>query len=108
MKLRGRRIYKGIVEGEPIDRAKENELQVKVVRNIEKKDLQTDAYELSWTIVNRVMKVIEGEKGIVITDALSDVEFKDESSVVKHNIRSVLCFPIRIRGEVVGLIYLDT
>ncbi|MFH1767872.1 MAG: protein kinase [Candidatus Omnitrophota bacterium] len=97
-------LYKGIVEGQPIEEAKNNELEVKVVRNIEKEDLNKESYQLSWSIIN---KVIQEENGAVVTDALEDKEFKEQLSVVRHNIRSVICFPITIKQETIGLIYMD-
>jgi len=44
---------------------------------------------------------------LVTEDASKDDRFKDAPSVALSQIRSVICAPLKIRGEALGVIYLD-
>jgi transcriptional regulator with GAF, ATPase, and Fis domain len=44
---------------------------------------------------------------IVVDDVTKDERFRDSKSVEKNRIRSLLCVPVRVMGEVFGAIYVD-
>ena len=46
-------------------------------------------------------------KPILIGDASSDPRFKQFSSVVGHALRSVICAPLIVRGQSIGVVYVD-
>ena len=53
-----------------------------------------------------VEQVLSTRQPVVISDALSDTQFKSSQSVMDFKICSVLCVPLVTRGEALGAIYL--
>jgi transcriptional regulator with GAF, ATPase, and Fis domain len=53
-----------------------------------------------------VRKVLETGKPLVVADALHDAEWSGSSSVVNLKLCSVMCAPLKEKGNVFGLIYL--
>jgi signal transduction histidine kinase len=60
---------------------------------------------VSRTIVDHVMK--DGD-GVLVTDARTDARFSGGASIHRHNIREVICVPMKGRREAVGVLFLDT
>jgi transcriptional regulator with GAF, ATPase, and Fis domain len=60
---------------------------------------------LSDTIISRV---IREKKAVVVSDAISDDEFKNAESVVNLNLHSVMCIPLSVKDKFLGLIYLGS
>lgn len=60
---------------------------------------------LSHTIVD---EVIHRKQAIVSVDTLADRHFGAQESIVAQAIRSVMCVPLVLEGEVLGLIQVDT
>jgi len=60
--------------------------------------------ELSRTIINEVLRQ---HNGLIIMDALGDKRYKSSESIVDLNIRSVMCAPLLVENEVIGLIQVD-
>jgi len=60
---------------------------------------------LSRAIVN---EVISGRRAILSSDASSDKRFDSHESIIGLNIRSVMCVPLLLDDEVLGLIQVDT
>lgn len=61
--------------------------------------------EISQAIIRRVRGK---QRAIFISDALSDEELGARQSIKKIGQRSVLCAPITIKGETVGILYADS
>ena len=76
--------------------------RVRVARGIDRRDLGPDEQTVSDSIVARVLA--SGEP-VVIQDALQDQEFSGSASVINLRLCSVMCVPLRIGGELQGLIY---
>jgi len=53
-------------------------------------------------------KAIEERVGVLTSDALTDIRFHGEESVVTMGIRSAACVPIWKQDEVLGAIYVDS
>ncbi|MEP6653619.1 MAG: sigma 54-interacting transcriptional regulator [Myxococcales bacterium] len=75
---------------------------VKVARNLRHETISDAVSHLSDSIMARVMK---SRTPLIISDALSDAEFKNSLSVVNLKLTSVLCVPMLERGNTLGLIY---
>ena len=60
---------------------------------------------ISQTIVNQVLN---GKQSILSVDTLSDRHFGAQESIISQSIRSVMCVPLLVEGEVLGLIQVDT
>jgi HD-GYP domain-containing protein (c-di-GMP phosphodiesterase class II) len=63
------------------------------------------AVTLSRTVVNDVL-----DKGIsaFTDDALSDERYVGGESIIRQQIRSVMCAPMRTTGEILGVLYVDS
>jgi transcriptional regulator with GAF, ATPase, and Fis domain len=83
---------------------KDGEHSVEVARNFAQEEVLSPEFKISRTIANRVMASGVPE---LTTNAQEDDRFRDLQSVADLRLRSVLCIPIRIRGEVGGVLYVD-
>ncbi len=52
--------------------------------------------------------VLNSKEGVLIADAAEDVRFRGGESIARHQIREVLCVPLRGRHDTVGVLFLDT
>jgi transcriptional regulator with GAF, ATPase, and Fis domain len=60
---------------------------------------------LSRTMVEKVIKT---KAPLLIADTSLDNEFKKQTSIIKHKIKSILCLPLKDKNEaIIGLIYFD-
>jgi len=83
---------------------KSGEHSVEVARNFAQEEVLSPEFKISRTIANRVMATGVPE---LTTNAQEDDRFRDLQSVADLRLRSVLCIPIRIQGEVGGVLYVD-
>lgn len=79
-------------------------LEFRAARNVDQETIADSAFEISRSVVNRVAQV--GEP-VVTTDAQLDPRFKGQESIIGYNLRSILCVPLRARGQVTGVVYAD-
>ena len=79
-------------------------LEFRVARNLDRETLNQQSFQVSQTIVNRVAET--GEP-VVTTNAQADPRFQAQESVVSYSLRSILCVPLRVKGQVIGVIYAD-
>jgi adenylate cyclase len=79
-------------------------MKVRVSHNIDPEHLQASAFAISRTIVDTVVR--KGEP-IITTDAAADPRFSDQESIALHSLRSIICVPIRVEGQVEGVVYAD-
>lgn len=61
--------------------------------------------EISATTVQKVIATL---KPILTFDALSDETFGTTESVIIHQIRSIACVPLLLKGKLIGVIYIDS
>jgi len=73
-------------------------------RNIERTSLTGEDLALSRSIAERV---IESGAPVLTVDAQADGRFGAASSVHALRLRSILAVPLRVKGEVVGAVYVD-
>ena len=73
-----------------------------VARNVNRETIANADMYVSDSIIRRVL---ETGKPIIVSDALSDQEFKTSASVLSLKLTSVMCVPIREAGELLGIIY---
>ncbi|MGQ9888588.1 MAG: GAF domain-containing protein, partial [Aggregatilineales bacterium] len=79
-------------------------LTVKVARNFDQQTISTADASFSRTIVNQVL---DSGKPIVTTNAVKDPRFAQTASIVTQALRSVMATPLRARGSVIGVAYVD-
>lgn len=76
----------------------------KVARGIDQKTIQDPEFQISYGIVEQVIKE---EKPILTSNAQSDSRFSSRMSVIHLGLRSILCAPLLIKDKVIGAIYVD-
>lgn len=80
------------------------ELDLRAARNFERRDLDHEEMQLSRTVINEVVQTGEG---VVTSNAQTDTRFANQDSVLRYSLRSILCVPLRVRDETIGVIYVD-
>jgi putative nucleotidyltransferase with HDIG domain len=79
-------------------------LSVRIARGIAQVNLDEAAFKVSRTIVR---KVAESGEPILTTNAQDDPRFEAQMSVAMFQLRSILCAPLKIKDELIGVIYVD-
>lgn len=79
-------------------------MSIHIARNWEKETLEEREFALSQTVVNHVTNECQP---VLTTNAQQDPRFINQNSIITHNLRSILCVPIQLREELIGVIYID-
>jgi Nif-specific regulatory protein len=74
-----------------------------IARNVERQTIR-DATAYSRSILREAGR----GRSILTHDAEHDARFRDYRSVVRFRIRSLMCVPMNLRGQVIGTVYVDT
>jgi transcriptional regulator with GAF, ATPase, and Fis domain len=80
------------------------ELTVRIARGIDQVDLDAEAFALSRTIVQ---KVVSSGEPVLTTNAQEDPRFGMEASVVSLQLRSNFCVPMKLKDEIIGVMFVD-
>ncbi|MCA9522529.1 MAG: sigma 54-interacting transcriptional regulator [Myxococcales bacterium] len=81
-----------------------SELEIRVARNIDRESINKTRQKISFSIAETVFST--GEP-LLSVDAMSDDRFSEAMSIYSLKLRSILCLPLRVAGEVIGVIYMD-
>jgi transcriptional regulator with GAF, ATPase, and Fis domain len=81
----------------------DGEMTVRAARNVARETIEEAVSRVSDSIVRRV---VETGRPLVVADALHDAEWSGSTSVVDLKLCSVMCAPLKQKGEVFGVIYL--
>jgi transcriptional regulator with GAF, ATPase, and Fis domain len=79
-----------------------DDYQIRVARNLERQPVDDPSELLSDNIIR---EVITSRKAQIISDAYADERFQSSLSVINLKLCSVMCVPLLVRGELLGLIY---
>ncbi len=82
----------------------DGKLAVRVARNFDQETLDSSAFALSRTITR---EVVNSGKPVVTTNAQTDPRYAEQASVVAHALRSIMASPLRARGNIIGVVYVD-
>ena len=82
--------------------AESGNLDFTVAKGINQKDLEKPKFMISRTIVEKT-----AESGEAVLTDNAQQSFSKEESVVMLALRSILCVPISVRREVIGIVYVD-
>jgi PAS domain S-box-containing protein len=85
-------------------RDEQGEMITRVARNWSQESIKSSEAATSRTIVQRV---IETGEAIVTTNAQEDQRFSGQASVVALSLRSILCVPLMVKSQLIGVIYAD-
>jgi adenylate cyclase len=80
------------------------ELEVEVARNINRETIEESSFEISRSIVDTV---VESGVPVITTNAQEDSRFDRQESIISYNLRSILCVPLRIKENTIGVIFAD-
>jgi signal transduction histidine kinase len=81
-----------------------HELEVKAARDLAQETLSKEEFAFSRSVIRQVAET--GEQ-VVTNNASNDPRFSGQDSVVVHQLRSIQCVPLRARGSIIGVIYVD-
>ena len=79
-------------------------LQIKAAFNLDSEKMTPEETKISSSIAKQV---VDTSKAIYTSDALSDERYANKQSVVELHLRSIMCVPLKVKDELVGVIYLD-
>jgi PAS domain S-box-containing protein len=80
------------------------EFEHRIARNWEQESIDKSEFAISRTIIERV--VSDGQP-VITTNAQEDPRFGGHESIIIYNLRSILCVPLKVKGELTGVIYVD-
>lgn len=79
-------------------------LEVRVARNFDQETLDSGSFGVSRTITRQVVNT---GQPVVTTNAQTDPRYSGQSSVVTQALRSIMASPLRARGNIIGVVYVD-
>ena len=81
-----------------------NEMEFRVARNFERKEVGAPEFAVSWSIATQVSS---SGQAVLCVNAAEDDRFATNESVLALGLRSVMCVPFKVRSRVLGVIYVD-
>jgi putative nucleotidyltransferase with HDIG domain len=85
-------------------RQRNGELKPEIARGIRHINLVEKEFEFSRTIVRRV---VDSCQPVLTTNAQEDPRFENQVSIAAYQLRSIICAPLKIRDQLIGVIYVD-
>jgi len=85
-------------------RDEKGEMVIRTGRNWEMESINSSELTVSKSVVGRVINT--GEP-IITTNAQEDQRFIGQESIVAFNLRSILCVPLKVKNDLIGVIYAD-
>jgi len=95
---------RGFLMMREVSQAGQGEFKIWIARNWEQESIDSLEHAISRSVIDRV--VADGEP-ILTTNAQEDPRFTHAQSIIMHNLRSILCVPLKVKGELTGVIYAD-
>lgn len=85
-------------------REPDGRLSFKVAREIDQQTIDDAAFQVSRSVIE---KVAQDGKPVITYDAQTDTRFSMRQSVVILGLRSVMCAPLQLKDNILGVIYVD-
>ncbi len=85
-------------------RDESGQMSTRIARNWEQESLRQSEHAFSRTVMQRV---IETGRSILTTNAQEDPRFGEQESIIAFNLRSILCVPLKVKQDLIGVIYAD-
>ncbi|MFK7803580.1 MAG: adenylate/guanylate cyclase domain-containing protein [Anaerolineae bacterium] len=79
------------------------EVTVQAARNIKEESIE-DPSQISTSVINEVM---DNGQPLLTTNAQDDPRFANRQSIISYNLRSILCVPLNLKDDTIGVIYVD-
>ncbi|MAS37693.1 MAG: hypothetical protein CL610_27100 [Anaerolineaceae bacterium] len=80
------------------------DLTFETARGLDREQLNEDQFTVSKTIINHVATT--GEPTLA-DNATNDPRFEGQKSIVGFNLRSIMAVPLKVRDEIIGVVYCD-
>jgi len=80
------------------------DFRVQIARDANHQDLTEDVFAISKSIVR---EVLEKGKTILTTNAREDPRFEQQASVAAYQLLSIICAPLKVKDNLIGVIYVD-
>ncbi|MBI5959344.1 MAG: SpoIIE family protein phosphatase [Chloroflexi bacterium] len=80
------------------------ELEFRVARGMHRSDLESPEFQVSTTIVKKVQETLIP---LLTDNAQFDERLMGGGSIMILGLRSILCVPILVRAQLIGLVYVD-
>lgn len=80
------------------------DMEFHIARGLDREQLGREDFIVSRTIIN---EVIDSGEAVLTDNARSDPRYEGHESIVGHQLRSILAVPLRVRGEITGVVYCD-
>jgi len=80
------------------------ELVVQIARGLDQAELHQEGFAISKTIAYRVAET--GEI-VLTTNAQEEPRFGGQQSVANYHLLSIMCAPLKIKDDLIGVIYVD-
>lgn len=77
---------------------------VRLARDAMHQDLSEEDFAISRTVVRRV---VENGEAVLTTNAQIDPRFEEQASIAAYHLLSILCAPLKLKDELIGVIYVD-
>lgn len=85
-------------------RDEHGDLGVQIARDAKHRDLSEEVFDISKSVVRRVVGLGEA---VLTSNAQEDPRFEDQASIIAHHLLSILCAPLKIKDQLIGVIYVD-
>ncbi len=85
-------------------RDESGKMATSIARNWEQESINASELTVSRTIVQHV---IDSGEPILTTNAQEDKRFVGQESIIAFNLRSILCVPLKVKDDLIGVIYAD-
>jgi len=84
--------------------AEPGQLNFRLARNQKGESLDEKEFEVSHSVVR---EVAQSGTPVVTTNAQNDPRFALQESVVLYALRSIMAVPLKVRGQITGVLYVD-
>lgn len=85
-------------------RDENDQLAIRIARNWEQESIDSSEFAVSRSVIGRV---ISDGNPVLTTNASEDPRFGDKESIIIHNMRSIMCVPLKAKTQLIGVIYAD-
>lgn len=81
-----------------------DKFEIRAARNWDRETLSENDVIFSRGVIDTA---IRGQQAVLTTNAQNDARFQNMVSVQTNALRSIICIPLLVRGEIVGVLYAD-
>ena len=82
----------------------DGKLEFRVARGLDQTDIEDPEFQISRSVVD---KTAASGQPILTSDAQLDERFNMRQSIMAKGLRAILCVPIKIKEQQIGIIYVD-